>query len=146
MDNKEPNEDIKDTDLLKDELDGNFEIKFDEVKNIYNFDSNTLMKQNEIYSVKERRKFMVSKTDTKEKTNNESEVLKNKLEMSRELVCPNCPNKFATMLERNQHKASTHSELKPFVCDLCGKAFRLKVQMKVHGKVHNSEVNQVRVY
>ena len=123
MEKKEPDEDIKNIDKFRDELDDRFENEYDEVKNIFYFDTNPLMKLNvKPNKVLESKQGMLSK--------------------SKQLLRPHCPNKFATKLERNKHKASTHSQLKPFVCDQCGKAFWQKGQVKAHGKVHSSEVNK----
>ena len=102
MEKKEPDDDIKDIDKFRDELDDCFEKENDEVKNISNFDTNPLIKLNVKPSkVLESKQGMLSK--------------------SKQFLCPNCPNKFATRIERNKHKTLTHSELTHFVCDQCGK-------------------------
>ena len=40
---------------------------------------------------------------------------------------------------------STHSEAKPFTCDVCNKAFKYKNSLVTHLKLHNEEQPRVKV-
>lgn len=53
----------------------------------------------------------------------------------RKKQCPECPVRFKTTSQLNQHLV-THSGIKPHKCPECGKAFSQKYNMTAHQKSH----------
>ena len=52
-------------------------------------------------------------------------------------ICSLCEIKFYKVKELRKHMATIHSDFEPFICDICGKAFKQKSKLKLHGKVHH---------
>ena len=53
-------------------------------------------------------------------------------------MCPLCDIKLDKGKELRKHMTTIHTDFKPFICDGCGKTFKLKHHMKIHAKLHNS--------
>lgn len=51
------------------------------------------------------------------------------------LRCEHCGDVFQSTREIEQHKSQKHSEERPFVCDTCGKGFKLHTYLQSHIKV-----------
>ena len=44
--------------------------------------------------------------------------------------CNKCPKQYSNSGTLHNHKATVHFDLRKFKCDLCGKAYKLKMQLK----------------
>lgn len=52
--------------------------------------------------------------------------------------CDQCDYITKKKVLLNRHRITKHSDEKPFVCDLCGRAFKLKRALAVHLEQHES--------
>ena len=50
--------------------------------------------------------------------------------------CNKCPKQYSNSGTLHNHKTTAHSDLRKFKCDLCGKAYKLRMQLEVHKGSH----------
>ncbi|XP_039491185.1 zinc finger protein 239 [Drosophila santomea] len=53
--------------------------------------------------------------------------------------CPHCEKRFTTPGTLKRHIEGIHNQIKPYVCDLCGKSFNYITGLKDHKLVHTDE-------
>ncbi|KAH8351176.1 hypothetical protein KR084_008977 [Drosophila pseudotakahashii] len=53
--------------------------------------------------------------------------------------CPHCEKRFTTPGTLKRHIEGVHQQIKPYVCDLCGKSFNYITGLKDHKLVHTEE-------
>ncbi|KAH8383627.1 hypothetical protein KR009_009715 [Drosophila setifemur] len=53
--------------------------------------------------------------------------------------CPHCERKFTTAGTLKRHVEGVHKQIKPYVCDLCGKTFKYITGLKDHKLVHTDD-------
>eukprot|EP00099_Drosophila_melanogaster_P022496 NP_649983.2 uncharacterized protein Dmel_CG6254 [Drosophila melanogaster] len=53
--------------------------------------------------------------------------------------CPHCEKRFTTSGTLKRHIEGIHNQIKPYVCDLCGKSFNYITGLKDHKLVHTDE-------
>ncbi|KAI5748045.1 hypothetical protein M8J77_021303 [Diaphorina citri] len=53
--------------------------------------------------------------------------------------CDICNASFKTNYERKKHRIYVHSETRPYQCNLCNASFKRPGHLKQHGKTHNTE-------
>jgi len=54
------------------------------------------------------------------------------------LVCPQCPKTFSHKWSLQQHILAKHINLKPFICDQCGRRFNKNANMLIHRARHEN--------
>ena len=55
-----------------------------------------------------------------------------------DLICQTCDVKFEKQEDLNVHLPS-HEDVKPFVCDICPKTFKLSNQLRLHKEFNHSQ-------
>ncbi|XP_016950250.1 zinc finger protein weckle [Drosophila biarmipes] len=53
--------------------------------------------------------------------------------------CPHCEKRFTTPGTLKRHIEGVHKQIKPYVCDICGKSFNYVTGLKDHKLVHTEE-------
>ncbi|XP_017040078.2 zinc finger protein 184 [Drosophila ficusphila] len=53
--------------------------------------------------------------------------------------CPHCEKRFTTPGTLKRHIDAVHKQIKPYICDICGKSFNYVTGLKDHKLVHTEE-------